>query len=284
MTRRPDFVEIFSRQGKLPDEVKDNKELGWYIAQKYPFLRARLDAEQRDIVKQVATRAILRRALKTLGPTKRSAKLKREPYRLGADEIDLEATLEHIMGNKDYRLEDIIVERRENKKLTVALMLDTSLSMAGEKLAVAAVGASILALQLKDDDYSLVTFESQARVLKPMQQRRDVEAVIGDLLDAPATGDTNMEAGLRTGLEELGKVRTGERLGIIITDGQCTSGFHPELIAVKFPKLCVIMIESPITNAETCTVLASLGKGRVYRVKDYYQVPRVIYDLLREFG
>ncbi len=44
------------------------------------------------------------------------------------------------------------------------------------------------------------------------------------------------------------------------------------------------MIESPISSQQTCSTLASLGKGRVYQVRDYYQVPRVIYDLLREFG
>ncbi|MFH1821616.1 MAG: vWA domain-containing protein, partial [Methanobacteriota archaeon] len=193
------YREILSKHVKLPVEEKENKELGWLIAQKYPYVRSRLDENLRKVIKEVAIRAILFRALKTLGPTKRSAKLKREEYRYGTDEIDLESTLDQILGKKEYQLEDIIVETREKKKLTCALMVDTSLSMAGEKLAVAAVGAAILALKLKDDNYALVTFETRASVLKAMNERKDVQSVIGDLLETPATGDTNMEDGLRAG-------------------------------------------------------------------------------------
>ena len=72
--------------------------------------------------------------------------------------------------------------------------------------------------------------------------------------------------------------------GVRQTDGQCTAGFRPESVAVKYPKLCVIMIESPISSPEKCTALANLGKGKVYRVKDYYEVPRAIHNLLREFA
>ncbi len=279
-----DCLEVFFQQVKLPSEIKGDKELGWLIAQRYPYARSRLDKAQCSAIKKIAIRAILLRALKTLGPTKRSAKLKRGPYQPGADEIDLEATLDEIIGKKEYQIEDIVVERRERKKLTCALMIDTSLSMAGEKLAVAAVGAAILALTLKDDNYALVTFESSASTLKPMKQRKDVQVVIGELLDTPATGDTNTEAGLRAGLSELEKVRVGEKLGILITDGQCTSGFDPESMAAKFMRLCVVMVESPISNLLMCTRLANLGKGKVYRVKEYHEVPRAIFNLLKEFA
>ena len=40
----------------------------------------------------------------------------------------------------------------------------------------------------------------------------------------------------------------------------------------------------PISNPRTCMTLANMGKGKVYRVKDYYEVPRAIYNLLREFA
>ena len=280
MKEPPSYNEILSRHIKLPVE---DKELGWLIAQKYPYIRSRLDEKQRKAIKEIAIRAILRRALNTLGPTKRSAKLKRETYRFGADEIDLESTLDQILGKEEYQVEDIIVQTREKKKLAGTLMVDTSLSMAGEKLAVASVGASMLALELKDDNYAVVTFESRARVLKAMRERKDAQSVIEELLETPATGDTNMEDGLRVGLIELQKVAAGERLGIMITDGQCTGGFHPEKVAAKYPKLCVMMIESPVSNPGTCALLANLGKGKFYRVKDYYEVPRAIHNLLREF-
>ncbi len=115
-----------------------------------------------------------------------------------------------------------------------------------------------------------------------MTERKDVESVISDLLETPATGHTNIEDGLRTGLNELEKARTRERLGVIITDGECTRGYHPEEVAIKYPKLCVIMTEGPVQNLEFCMKLARLGKGKMYKVKDFNEVPRVLYNLLRE--
>ncbi|MBC7099585.1 VWA domain-containing protein [Candidatus Bipolaricaulota bacterium] len=261
-----------------------SEDVGWSIARSYPDLKNRLDEKQREELRKIAVAAILRRALRSLGPTKRSAKLRRDSYRFGADEIDLEATCEQIIGKSEYRAEDIVVETRERKKLACALMVDTSLSMAGEKLAVAAVGASMLAIELREDNYAVVTFNSQARVVKGMGQRRDVQQVISDLLETDAFGYTNMEAGLSAGLDQLEMAAGGDRLGIIITDGKCSEGFHPERVAAGYPKLCVIMVESPHSDAATCARLAELGRGRVYRVREYSQVPGAIRKLLREFA
>ncbi|MEM3421638.1 MAG: VWA domain-containing protein [Candidatus Hadarchaeum sp.] len=280
MTEPTIYTVIFS--GKTTEA--ENEDVGWLIARSYPDLKNRLDERQREELRKIAIRAILRRALRSLGPTKRSARLRRDSYRFGADEMDLEATCERIVGKPDYRAEDIVVETRERKKLACSLMLDTSLSMAGEKLAVAAVGASMLAIELREDNYAVITFNSQAQVLKAMGQRRDVRQVISDLLEINAFGYTNMEEGLRAGLNELERAAAGERLGIIITDGRCSEGFHPERVASGFPKLCVIMVESPHSDAGTCSLLAELGRGRVYRVREYSQIPGAIRKLLREFA
>jgi len=276
------FMEVLSKFIKFPSDEGGGEEVGWVLAQQYPEVKLKVDENLRKVIKRIAIKAILLRALEMLGPTKRSAKLKRVIYQFGKDEIDLDSTLEQILGKKEYQPEDIIVETREKKKLSCALIVDTSLSMAGEKLAVAAVGAAVLALKLKDDNYSLITFETDARLLKGMNESKGVESVISDLLETPATGHTNIEDGLRTGLNELEKARTGERLGVIITDGECTRGYHPEEVAIRYPKLCVIMIEGPVQNLEFSMKLARLGKGKMYKVKDFNEVPRVLYNLLRE--
>lgn len=277
----------------IPDNLMENlsqfikfkgverRELGWLLAKEYPEVKWKVDENLRKTIKQIAIKAILHRALRMIGPTKRSAKLRREQYRFGKDEIDLDSTFEQTLGRKDYRLEDIIVETREKKRVSCALIVDTSLSMTGEKLAVAAVGTAVLALKLKNDNYSLVTFESNAKLLKGIAQKKDVESVISDLLETPAKGYTNMEDGLKTGLDELNKARTRERFGVIITDGNCSIGYDPQKVAAKYPKLYVIMTEGPESNQELCRDLARLGRGKMYKVKDYDRIPRVLYNLLR---
>jgi len=263
----------------------EKKEFGWALAQEYPDLKWKLDKLDRNLkkmVKKIAIKAILLRALELIGPTKRSARLKRDVYRFGQEEIDLDSTFERILGKKDYQLEDIIVESREKKNVSCALMVDTSLSMTGEKLAVAAVGAAVLAIKLKADHYALITFGSDATLLKSMDQRKDMELVIGDVIETPAWGYTNMEFGLEIGLKELNKARTKDRFGVLITDGNCTTGYDPWKVAAKYPKLHVIMTRGRESNRKLCQELAKLGKGKMYEVEDYSEIPRVLYNLLRD--
>lgn len=272
------FTEIISESISFP--AKD--QVGWILAQKYPEIRWKLDSNLKKMIRQIAIKAILLRALKLIGPTKRSAKLRREVYRFGKEEIDLDSTFEQILGKKEIWPEDIIIETRDKKTMSCALMVDTSLSMTGEKLAVAAVGAAVLAIKLKTDNYALITFESTAKLLKGIGQRKDVGSVIGDLLETPAMGYTNMEDGLKKGLNELNKAKTKERFGVIITDGNCTTGYDPEKIAAKYPKLYVIMPEGPESNHEACKKLAKLGCGKMYKVKDFNEIPQVLYNLLKD--
>ena len=274
------FTEILSKFISFPN-VK-NQEVGWILAQKYPEIKWKLDSNLKKMIKRIAIKAILLRALELIGPTKRSARLRREIYRFGKEEIDLDSTFEEILGKKEVRPEDIIIETRDKKTISGALMVDSSLSMTGEKLAVAAVGAAVLAIKLKTDHYALITFESTAKVLKGIGQRKDVESVIGELLETPTMGYTNMEDGLRKGLDELNKARTKERFGVIITDGNCTTGYDPKKIAAKYPKLYVIMPEGPASNQEFCKELAKLGSGIMYKVKDFNGIPCVLYNLLRD--
>jgi len=263
----------------------EKKEFGWALAQEYPELKWKLDKLDKNlkkVIKQIAVKAILLRALELIGPTKRSAKLQRDVYRFGQEEIDLDSTFEQILGKKKYQPEDIIIEKREKKNVSCALMVDTSLSMTGEKLAVAAVGAAVLAIKLKADHYALITFGSEATLLKSMDQRKDMDLVISDVIETPAWGYTNMEFGLEIGLKELNKARTKDRFGVLITDGNCTTGYDPWKVAAKYPKLHVIMTRSRESNRKLCQELARLGKGKMYEVEDYNEIPRVLYNLLRD--
>jgi len=271
------------------DPNAENKEVGWILAKQYHKIKGNFDKNLQIAVKNAAIKAVILRALEILGPTRQPSKLKREIYRFGNDEIDLDTTFEQILGKRTCQVEDIIVETREKKRKSCALIVDTSLSMAGEKLATAAVAAAVLAIKLKNDKYSLITFDKKAKLIKGMNERKDLEQVIGDFLDAPAKGYTNMEDGLRIGINELGKAITRNRFGVILTDGCCSGGFNPEKFAIKYPKLYVIMsAESEIMpeeleeDLELCRELARLGKGKMYRVENFNEVPRVLYNLLRE--
>ena len=80
-------------------------------------------------------------------------------------ELDVEATVENLLGKPHPEPGDLIVQRRVDRRHQVVLMVDTSLSMAGEKMALAAVAAAVLALKLRPGDLAVVLFADGARVV-----------------------------------------------------------------------------------------------------------------------
>ena len=85
-----------------------------------------------------------------------------EPFR---GELDEETTLENLLGKEFPDPEDWVSARREARRTQVVLMMDTSLSMSGKNLALAAVAAAVLAFCVKSEDLAVVAFESTAKAL-----------------------------------------------------------------------------------------------------------------------
>jgi Mg-chelatase subunit ChlD len=247
------------------------------------MLRPRLhDQALVEMAKRIAIKATIRRVLQLLGPVSIPSYISRSEYRLGEDaEIDVEATLDQIIGKDQVELADVIVERREPRKLAVALMLDASLSMSGDKLAMATAAIAVLAFRLKTVDYLLITFNDRPSVLKRVSESKSLDDLISDLLDAHAGGYTNIEWALTKGREELSLADTRNRVGIIVTDGNFTVGDDPSEAASRYRRLFVIMTESHDCQPSICEGMARLGRGKMYEVSSFDEIPRVLYRVLR---
>jgi Mg-chelatase subunit ChlD len=161
------------------------------------------------------------------------------------------------------------------------MMLDASLSMSGDKLAMATAAIAVLAFRLKTVDYALITFNDRPSVLKRVNQSKSLDDLISDLLDARAGGYTNIDGALRKGKEELVRSTTKNSVGILITDGNYTVGADPAESARTYKRLFVIMTESHDCQPETCEGIAKSGRGRMYTVSSFDEIPRVLYKVLR---
>ena len=107
---------------------------------------------------------MLQRAARLVGPLKAATRTVREPMlEPWGGELDVEATVENLLGKPHPEPGDLIVQRRVDRRHQVVLMVDTSLSMAGEKMALAAVAAAVLALKLRPGDLAVVLFADGAR-------------------------------------------------------------------------------------------------------------------------
>ena len=280
MTLLENLGDIIDTQSAQPSEI------GLTLAQHYVDIKRKVkDQRLLRLAKKIAVRAIIYKTLQLLGPTRRSMEQVTGPYLPGQKgEIDIDMTVEEILGKTEIDASDLIIESKTPRRMACTMMLDTSLSMSGDKLAMATASVGVLAYKLKSIDYSVVAFESAARVMKHPDQKVAIETLVGDLLDVPGMGLTNIEDALRTGLRELNRTTIRDRAGIIITDGNYTTGKDPSELASEYPKLFVIMIKSHDSRPEVCEKMAALGKGKFVAVDTFEEIPGVLRILLKEFA
>jgi len=209
------------------------------------------------------------------------------PYRFSADELEVDASIEKMLaeakvmqgrivatGYSDFR----VIERTRRPR-AFAVMLDESRSMRGSKSVAAALVAAVLLLNLEpDDEYAVTGFAEKARVIRSMGQRRMRERTLQDILDMRPAGCTDVAAGLESGLVELSKVGTSQRIGILVSDGWLNIGHDPMPMVRRFQRLHVI--ELPGGDHKVCADIATAGRGVVTLVRELTQVPVAVRHCL----
>jgi len=261
-----------------------SSEIGWSIAQHYMEIKRSLnDQKLLQVAKRIAVRAIIERTLQLLGPTRTRTEQVKEPYSPGQKgDIDVEMTVEEMLDRMPTDASGLIIESKLPRKMACIMMIDASLSMSGDKLGTAAASLGVLAYKLKSIDYGIVVFNSAARVMKQLDHKVAVETLVGDLLDIPAMGLTNIEDALKTGIRELNRAKINDRIGIMITDGHYTAGKDPREVAAQYPRLFIIMINSYDSSLGLCKEMAALGKGKVLIVDTFEEIPQVLRNVLRD--
>jgi Mg-chelatase subunit ChlD len=213
-----------------------------------------------------------------MGAVSRPQQLTPQPWlQSSSGELDLESTLEH-----DPYLSEPIVEEKTHKRAEVIVCIDTSLSMTGKKLALTAVSLAVIALQLEPEDLSIVAFEADAAVLKPLGSVLPLPESLKRFLEVPARGLTNIEAGLIKAISESQKGRLRRKAVILMTDGRFTAGKNPEYLIKKLPRLHVVQTGNPWSSPRFCRTLARIGGGKHIRISKPEHLPKALYSLVHE--
>jgi Mg-chelatase subunit ChlD len=238
------------------------------------------DPAVRAMAERIARRLSIRRPTRDHAGTRGSGALESLPYRYASDDIDLDRTLEVLTERPVPEDTDVIVRERVRTRRAVALLVDVSGSMRGEKIRTMAATVGALAADLESEDLALVAFWRDAALLKPLHTCRPSAGLLDDLLRIPAKGLTNVHFALTVGLAELGRSSARQRIALLLSDCVHNAGPDPRLVALRFPRLHVLLQTDGEHDAALGAELARLGHGRLAPVRDYRQVAPAINQLL----
>ncbi len=248
---------------------------GWEAAKELQRFKRKLPAAlYRQLILDRAITGILERARRMVRHTARPTRA------VGAvwpspGEFDVERTVD------EWRSAELHVTRVEPREVDVVAVLDMSLSMTGEKIALIALATAILRMKL--EHVAVIAFDTHAHRLVRAGENVTLRELVRRVLEVPAQGYTNIEEGLTVAARELALCRRRERVGILFTDGCANVGGDPVPIAGRFPRLHVVHLghHNP-QGARTCQAMAAAGRGRVLRALTYQDLPDVVRSAVQQ--
>jgi Mg-chelatase subunit ChlD len=231
-----------------------------------------VDSLARARARQIARRLAVPRPPRDRRSRRGVGELVSMPWSGGSDELDLERTLEAIAGEPYPEETDIVVRERVRLRRSVALVVDVSGSMKGERVRTAAAAVGALAGELARDDLAVVAFWSDAAVLVRRGEQVAPLAVLDLLLRVPTQGLTNVTFALETAARQLTGVPARDARVLLLSDCVHNAGPDPRLTAARLPRLDVLLDTSGEVDVELGRDLARAGRGRLRLVRDHRDV------------
>jgi magnesium chelatase subunit D len=217
------------------------------------------DARLRAAARTLAARIFVQ--LAAVGQHKSRGVRRLGAGRPGDGDIDLERTIGALSGPWPPRADEIATRDWRARRRSVCLLVDSSGSMSGLALAIAAVAAAGVVLAGDSRlEPGVLAFGGQVTVLQPRGVRRNPADVIGELLTLRGHGLTDLAAALRAAAAGLAG-SAGDREVILLSDCLATAGGDPAAALAGIDRLHVL---TPLPTAESAaagTALARAGRG-----------------------
>lgn len=179
-------------------------------------------------------------------------------------------------------------DEEEKQSAAVAIVMDRSGSMAGEKLEMAKSAAIATAEVLgHNDSLGVWAFDSEAHVVAPMTRLTSTNAVSGQIAAVASGGGTNLQPAFELAREALLRTKAKVKHMIILTDGQ-TAGSGYEQLASQCRGEGMTVSTVAIGEGSHVALLqavASSGGGQSYTTLDASGIMRIFtQDTLMHTG
>ena len=240
---------------------------------------AQVDPAVRARARQIASRLAVPRARRDVTSRRGSGDLGSLPYRGGSDEIDLDRTIEVLAEHPVPEDEDIIVRDRLRTRRSVALLIDVSGSMKGERVQTAAATVGALAGQLQHDDLAVIAFWSDAAILLELGAPVKPMELLDTILRIPARGLTNVAFPLELAAKQLARTPARDARVVLLSDCVHNAGPDPRPLAARLPRLDVLLDASGEKDLELGRELARIGRGTLRVISDYRAVAPAVSAL-----
>jgi Mg-chelatase subunit ChlD len=189
-----------------------------------------------------------------------------------AGDLDLDATLNRLTGIHRPRLDDLVFRGWKRSDSAYLLLVDSSGSVAGPRLATAVLTVGALCHRISDAELAVLAFWSRTILLRPLAPATPgtVAGLIDRLADLRGGGTTDLALALKTTLDQARLARAARRDILLLTDGVRTEGDDPLPVAAAAPaagvRIHVLGLKAPTgeeaTGEATCRALAAASGGR----------------------
>jgi len=195
-------------------------------------------------------------------------------------DLDIEKTIENIIDNPIDKTNAIQVLHRERKGHSVLLIIDSSYSMSGKKLVMAAAAAATIAHLFDSTDIGVVHFGTKGTVLKRFDVEESIQSIVEKIFNLIPKGLTNIYQGLKVGVEELGERKQSSYTAILLSDCDVNAGKIPSVIAWKLQGLKIITF--PPVNDFIADILKKETRGEIFHTSLVRDIPVILQQIFVE--
>ena len=266
------------------------KDEPWNLATHYRDIQryGHLEAKQKKEMSELAIQGVIDRAHQSLGPVQKpyrylSASKEEIEMSGGAyhsPEIDIEETL---LNPQPHSFQEPVFRVTAERDHGLVLVLDTSLSMKGEKLALLGATVAAVAMSVPSPALAILGFDSEIHPIKKFEEVVSTHDCVKRVLSIPPGGFTNISKGLSTAREWIQSARFPQARVILISDGRHTEGVNPAEIAQFLPFVYPVKIGKEPYGREVMRSIADTGLGTFMEVREMHELPLQLLTAIRRW-
>ena len=169
-------------------------------------------------------------------------------------------------------------KEKETPSLAIALVIDKSGSMGGEKIELAKDAARSAVELLSPKDYAaVIAFDGQSFIVCPMQSAASSVSIDGAISTIAAGGGTSIYPAMSDAYDELHRASAKLKHVILLTDGHSEPGDFEGMAQQMASSGMTVSTVGVGAGADHALLesIAEIGKGRSYSCDDPQAVPQI---------